>query len=389
MDRRLTRRISDIRKGFRHRRDLGDIDELAASIAELGLLHPIVIRSDGRLIAGERRLAACKRLGWKKVPVTVIDLAEIVRGEFAENAFRKGFLPSEIDAIRRALEPIEKAAAKERQKATRFGNGGGGKFPPPARGKTRDKVGAFAGISGRTLDKIAAVVDAAKANTRFAPLVRRMDQTGHVHSAFKQLQAMRSNLSKESLPSVGRSTRLSVTACNKAFPKYPATIEDKGWVYSTWYCGTSWHKTQLHGQFPPTFLKRALALFPHAKRILHCPSGTVLGPGLTIDLVRDDVRVPQIVANAAALPLASGSMDLVLSDPPYTNGDSEIYGCAAFPMRQFMKEARRVLRRGGHLGMLHTYYPSYRQKDWKLVGLIGVVTGAGRVVRLFSIFQRL
>jgi ParB/RepB/Spo0J family partition protein len=66
--------VSDIRIGVRHRRDLGDIDELARSIDEVGLLHPIVVRSDGRLIAGERRLAACKRLGWQRVPVTVVDL---------------------------------------------------------------------------------------------------------------------------------------------------------------------------------------------------------------------------------------------------------------------------------------------------------------------------
>jgi hypothetical protein len=39
------------------------------------------------------------------------------RGEFAENAIRKDFLPSEIDAIRRALEPMEKAAAKDRMSA--------------------------------------------------------------------------------------------------------------------------------------------------------------------------------------------------------------------------------------------------------------------------------
>lgn len=69
------------------------------------------------LIAGERRLAACKALGWTDVPVRVVDLGEIVRGEFAENADRKDFLPTEIDAIRRAMLPVEKAAAKERQGA--------------------------------------------------------------------------------------------------------------------------------------------------------------------------------------------------------------------------------------------------------------------------------
>jgi ParB/Sulfiredoxin domain len=52
--------ISEIRIGNRYRRDLGDVSGLADSIAELGLLHPIVIRADGRLVVGERRLAACK-----------------------------------------------------------------------------------------------------------------------------------------------------------------------------------------------------------------------------------------------------------------------------------------------------------------------------------------
>jgi len=48
-----TRRIDKIVVGERHRRDLGDIASLAANVAELGLLHPIVIH--GTLIAGERR----------------------------------------------------------------------------------------------------------------------------------------------------------------------------------------------------------------------------------------------------------------------------------------------------------------------------------------------
>jgi Methyltransferase domain len=136
-------------------------------------------------------------------------------------------------------------------------------------------------------------------------------------------------------------------------------------------------------------LERALALFPGVKQIVHCPSGTVQGPGLTIDLIRDDVRSPQIVANAAALPLASGTIDLVLSDPAYTEKDSRIYGCPPFPMSKFMREAWRVLRRGGHLGMLHLYYPAYRRDKWKLAGTIAVVTGFCRATRLFSIFERL
>lgn len=100
----------------RFRKHLGDIQSLARSTEEVGLLHPVVIRKDGRLIAGESRLAACKKLGWTSVPVTVVDLKEVIRGEVAENVERQGFLPSEIDAIRRVLLPLERAAAKERQR---------------------------------------------------------------------------------------------------------------------------------------------------------------------------------------------------------------------------------------------------------------------------------
>jgi hypothetical protein len=33
--------------------------------------------------------------GWRSIPATVVDLKDIVKGEFAENAMRKDFLPSE------------------------------------------------------------------------------------------------------------------------------------------------------------------------------------------------------------------------------------------------------------------------------------------------------
>jgi ParB family transcriptional regulator, chromosome partitioning protein len=66
------KKITDIRVGKRHRRDMGDIAGLAASIEDIGLLHPITVDEKNRLLAGARRLAACKSLGWKTVPVNVV-----------------------------------------------------------------------------------------------------------------------------------------------------------------------------------------------------------------------------------------------------------------------------------------------------------------------------
>ena len=179
------RAVDGIIVGERHRRDMGDIDGLAASVGELGLLQPIVIRPDGRLIAGERRVHAAKLLGWTAIPVTVVDLDAVVEGEFAENAHRKDFLPSEIDAIRRTLESQEREAARQRMSDGAKGVETFHTLP----GKTRDKIGAFASVSGRTVEKIAAVVEAAKAEPeKYGKLLADMDRTGRVNGVHRRLK---------------------------------------------------------------------------------------------------------------------------------------------------------------------------------------------------------
>jgi len=91
------------------------------------------------LIAGERRLLACKQLGWRDVPVTIVNIAKIARGEYAENVERKNFTLSEAVAIKREIEPEETLAAKERQAAAGPTKGRGakatgvGKFHTPVR----------------------------------------------------------------------------------------------------------------------------------------------------------------------------------------------------------------------------------------------------------------
>ena len=55
--------VEGITVGARHRKDLGDLDGLKASIAEHGLLQPLTVTDQGALICGARRLAAIKALG--------------------------------------------------------------------------------------------------------------------------------------------------------------------------------------------------------------------------------------------------------------------------------------------------------------------------------------
>ncbi len=190
-------RIRAIRVPERHR-TIGDITSLAASIRTLGLLHPIVVDGDGRLVAGARRLAAVRALGWRDVPVRVVrslgDAVQALRAERDENTERQAFKPSELVSLARALEPLERSEARQRLRhGGRPGAGGkrSGKLPDHSVGATRDKLANAVGVSGRTLDKARKVVEAAERDAaRYRFLVTEMDRTGNVSAAFAGLQRL-------------------------------------------------------------------------------------------------------------------------------------------------------------------------------------------------------
>ena len=186
--------IGSIKVEARYRKDLGDIEGLAKSIDEVGLLHPVVITADGRLIAGQRRLEACKSLGWSKVPVTIVDLRDIIRGEADENSVRKDLTPSEAVAIAMVFESeVRKEASQQQtvQAGEKSEPPTGGKLPPAAAEKTRDKLARLVGMSGRTLEKATQVVNAARQDPKkYSHLVKQMDAKGKVDGAFRELRRL-------------------------------------------------------------------------------------------------------------------------------------------------------------------------------------------------------
>ena len=160
------RRVDYIKVGERMRKELGDIDALAASIEANGALpQPIVIRPDGTLIAGARRLAACKRLGRSQIEVYVrSDLRSALDLRIAErdeNTCRKDMTPSEKVALARRLEELERPKAAERKASSQAKPGeriGSGKSPEPMAGsrhrrETREIVGQAVGMSGQTYQR--------------------------------------------------------------------------------------------------------------------------------------------------------------------------------------------------------------------------------------------
>src|SRR5262249_12123226 len=140
-----------------------------------------------------RRLTACKKLGWEKMPVRVVDL-DALYAEHDKNVCRKDFTPTEAVSIGRALGKQEGPKAKARQEATRAKKGdklrtgetpsrnGAENFTAPSeKGYTRDKVAAAEGMSGPTYGKAKAVVEAAEEDPEaYGDLTAKMDKSGKV-----------------------------------------------------------------------------------------------------------------------------------------------------------------------------------------------------------------
>ena len=103
-------KIEDIKVKKRVRKDLGDIDSLKESIRLYGLLNPITINADHELVAGERRLEACKALGMERINAVVLDAnvdkIKQLEIELEENNQRKEFTDEELLVGYKRLERL-------------------------------------------------------------------------------------------------------------------------------------------------------------------------------------------------------------------------------------------------------------------------------------------
>jgi ParB-like chromosome segregation protein Spo0J len=145
------------------------------------------------LVAGQRRLEACKELGLTKIPACVVNVDKLL-AERDENMVRKDLSPSEAVAIGKAIEDREKpmAAARQAEAGKHAGRGrpiAPGNLPQANGdgGRVADKAAQAVGMSRRTYQKAKEVVEAAEEDPSLKPVVEEMDRTGNVTNAYKQV----------------------------------------------------------------------------------------------------------------------------------------------------------------------------------------------------------
>lgn len=135
-----------IPKGGRQSRN---VEDLAASIKDLGfLINPITVTSENVLVAGRRRLAAVRLLGWDKVSAIVIPPEKLKQRltEIDENLQRQELTPLELGEHLAERKDLYLALYPETKPVRERGGPGRGK-------KTAEKISPVSPFTSDTAKK--------------------------------------------------------------------------------------------------------------------------------------------------------------------------------------------------------------------------------------------
>ena len=130
---RLAGRVADLEldhirpNPYQPRKDFDEkaLDELAASILQLGIIQPVTVRALGNgrfeIISGERRLRAARRAGLKRIPAYIreADTEEMLEMALVENLQREELNPIEVAVGYQRL--IEECNLTQEQVAQKVG----------------------------------------------------------------------------------------------------------------------------------------------------------------------------------------------------------------------------------------------------------------------------
>ena len=281
------------------RRALGDISALSDSIREVGLINPITVTGDYRLIAGYHRLEACRRLGWAEIPATVCDL-DALHAELAE--IDENLIRTELSVLDRSEQLARRKVIYEALHPET--KRGGDQRSESARSKRND----FVSFAKDTAEKVQVTERTVQQEIQIATSLASDVKEAIRDTPLADNKTALMTLAKKT-PEVQRAM---IAAADLSHPK---AIEQ------------AVHKIR-------TEEKQAKA----AEQIKETPQ----------------VDVCLAVGDATALPLRDGSINVVLTSPPYGlekayHGQDDLAESWESFMRDWLREAYRVTSAPGRL----------------------------------------
>ena len=193
--------FADIQVGNRARQEMGDLNDMEASMKERGLIQPLAVKklNDDKyfLLAGERRYLVLQKNKVETIPVRIypenITDHEMKSIELAENFYRKDFEYWEYDALVRETNTLQQAIH-------------GVKAPgPDQRGWSLENTGELIGISkagvstaikrAEAREAFPELFDKCKTQKDASNLLKKMDE-----AVVKEVIAKKLESTKQSTP---------------------------------------------------------------------------------------------------------------------------------------------------------------------------------------------
>jgi ParB family chromosome partitioning protein len=194
----------------RQHRNSANLDELAESIREHGILEPLLVRKKGstyELLAGARRLEAACKAGLKTVPVVELDVSDEKALEISlvENLQRENLAPLEVATA--LSEGIRRFNMSQRQLAKKLGKDVAWvnrhvrllDLPKSVResltrvnGLTEGHARHLLGLSGKEQSRIARLVVEKNLTTRETEMVVRRARIPNVPESLKKRDSNKS-----------------------------------------------------------------------------------------------------------------------------------------------------------------------------------------------------
>lgn len=147
----------------------------------------------------------------------------------------------------------------------------------------------------------------------------------------------------------------------------------------------------VYGAYPRRFLAWAIRQLRVAPcEVLHVCSGMLtaaeVGGGTRVD-IRPEAH-PDVVADGRDLPFEDASFAAVLIDPPYSvQYARDLYGTDYPRPSHLLREAARVVRPCGRIGIVHFLVPSPPPRC-RIVAVRGVTQGCGYRIRALTVYER-